>query len=163
MPLLEKMKRGWRQLFAKLTTGQRDHLVEILMEQAKEEAMEAERLRRDANQLLRFPEKHQKLLAIAEREAEHVRLLREQIKVLGLTPPEPPPPSLPEGRTLWERLVGDLEAEKEDLEKFLHAAYAVDDHYPEVAALFLRIREEEEANCHELLDLLAKTDPYAIG
>ncbi len=163
MPLLEKMKQGWRQLFARLTTDQRDYLVEILTEQAREEAMEAERLRQDANQLLRFPEKRQRLLAIAEREAEHVRLLREQIRALGLTPPEPPPPSPPEGRTLWERLVGDLEAEKEDLEKFLHAAYAVDDDYPEVAALLLRIREEEEANRQELLDLLAKTDPYAIG
>jgi len=163
MPLLEKMKQGWRQLFARLTTDQRDYLVKILKEQVQEEAMEAERLRQDANQLLRFPEKRRRLLAIAEREAEHVRLLQEQIRALGLTPPEPPPPSPPEGRTLWERLVGDLEAEKEDLEKFLHAAYAVDDDYPEVAALLLRIREEEETNRQELLDLLTKTDPYAIG
>lgn len=154
---------GWRRLFAELRTDQRERLLEILQEQALEEAAEAERLRGDAEQLSRFPEKRQRLLAIADREAEHVRLLRAQIQALGGTPLEPPPPAPREERTLWERLIGDLEAEKEDLNKLLHAAYAVEESHPAAAALLLRIRDEEEANRRELMDLLAKSDPYAIG
>ncbi len=158
----ERGKRGWRRLFAGLMTDQRERLLEILQEQVQEEAAEADRLRDDADRLSRFPEKRQRLLAIAEREAEHVRLLRGQIEALGGAPPEASPPPPPGGQTLWERLLDALQAEKEDLDKFLHAAYAVDDAYPEVATLLLRIREEEETNCQELMDLLSKTDPYSI-
>lgn len=163
MTAREKGKRGWRRLFTRLTKDQRDRLLEILQDQAQEEAAEAERLRADADRLSRFPEKQERLLAIAERETEHVRLLREQIQALGGTPLEPSPPPPRDRWTLWERLISDLEAEKEDLDKFLHAAYAVEDDYPEVAALLLRIRDEEEVNRRALMDLLAKTDPYAIG
>ncbi len=38
----------------------------------------------------------------------------------------------------------------------------VNDDYPEVVALLLRIWEEEEANRRELMDLLAKADPYPL-
>ncbi len=159
----KKEKGGWRHLFGELTVDQRERLLEILQEQALEEATEVERLRADAEGLSRFPEKRRRLLAIVEREAEHVRLLREQIRALGATPLEPRTPSPRHERTLWERLINDLEAEKEDLNTFLHAAYAVEESHPEVAALLRRIRDEEEVNRRELIDLLAKSDPYAIG
>lgn len=163
MTLTTGGKQGWRRLFSRLTTDQRERLLEILQEQALEEAAEAERFRADAEGLARVPGKRQRLLAIAEREAEHVRLLREQIETLGATPREAPPPSPRREATLWERLISDLEAEKEDLDKFLHAAYAVGEAHPDVAELLLRIRDEEDANRRELMDLLAKSDPYAMG
>ncbi|MFQ5847568.1 MAG: ferritin-like domain-containing protein [Candidatus Methylomirabilales bacterium] len=158
-----KAKGGWRRLFADLTTNQRERLLAILEEQAQEEGVEAGRLRGDAEGLRHLPEKRQQLLAIAERESEHVRLLRAQIQALGGTPPGPRSPSPRKEQTLWERLVGDLEAEKEDLNAFLHAAHAAEETDPDVAALLLRIRDEEEANRRALMELLAKSDPYAIG
>jgi rubrerythrin len=159
----KKEEGGWRRFFAEPTVDEPERPLEILQEHAVEEAAEAERFRADAEELNRFPDMQRRVLAIAEREAEHARVLREQIRALGGTPLEPTAASARHERTLWERLVNDLEAEKEDLNKFLHAAYAVKESHPEVAALLLRIRDEEDANRRELMDLLAKSDPYAIG
>lgn len=163
MAAAKKEEKGWRRFFLEPPRDQPGRLLAILQEQAVEEAAEAERFRADAEGLSRFPDMQRRVLAIAEREAGHAQLLREQIRALGATPREPPAPAARRERTLWERLVNGLEAEKEDLNKFLHAAYAVGESHPEVAALFLRIRDEEDANRRELVDLLAKSDPYAIG
>ena len=149
--------RGWRALFAALTDGQRRDIRQILAEDYAAEVRLARQLAEHAKRLSRFPDARSRLLEIAAREEEHARWLREAIERLGGTPPARVLSPV-DARTNWERLVADLEAEKADLDRYLEDAYAVERDHPEVAALLLRIRQEEEAHQREIARILARSE-----
>ena len=117
----------------------------------------ARELAEHAKRLSRFPDARSRLLEIAAREEEHARWLREAIERLGGTPPARVLSPV-DARTNWERLVADLEAEKAALDRYLEDAYAVERDHPEVAALLLRIRQEEEAHQREIARILARSE-----
>ena len=149
--------RGWRALFAALTDGQRRDIRQILAEDYAAEVRLARELAEHAKRLSRFPDARSRLLEIAAREEEHARWLREAIERLGGTPPARVLSPV-DARTNWERLVADLEAEKAALDRYLEDAYAVERDHPEVAALLLRIRQEEEAHQREIARILARSE-----
>jgi aconitate hydratase len=149
--------RGWRAFFSTLTGPQRRDVREILAEDYAAEIRFARQLAQHANRLSRYPAHRARLLAVAAREEEHARWLREAIERLGGRPPERVP-SPPDARTNWERLVDDLEAEKAALEKYLDDAYAVERDRPDIAALLLRIRAEEAAHRSEIATILARSE-----
>jgi rubrerythrin len=64
--------------------------------------------------------------------------------------------------TNWERLMVDLQTEKEGYEKLLRDAYELERDHPEIARLLLRIGEEEEAHRREITQLLARADRVAL-
>jgi len=149
--------RGWRALFATLIPSQRRDIREILAEDYAAEIRFARQLAEHANRLSRYPAHRARLLAIAAREEEHARWLREAIERLGGRPPERVP-SPPDAQTNWERLVSDLETEKAALEKYLDDAYAIERDHPDIAALLMKIRAEEAAHQAELATVLARSE-----
>jgi bacterioferritin (cytochrome b1) len=154
--------RGWRAVFARLTEGQRIDVREILAENYAAEVRHARQLAEHANALSRYPDRRTRLLDIAAREEEHARWLREAIERLGGRPSSLAP-SASDGRTNWERLISDLQEEKEAAERFLRDAYLVERDYPDIARLLERISEEEAAHERELIWLLARsTDRVAL-
>jgi bacterioferritin (cytochrome b1) len=154
--------RGWRAVFARLTEGQRIDVREILAENYAAEVRHARQLAEHANALIRYPDRRTRLLEIAAREEEHARWLREAIERLGGRPPSLVP-NAPDGRTNWERLISDLQEEKEAAERFLRDAYLVERDHPDIARLLERISEEEAAHERELICLLARsTDRVAL-
>ncbi len=151
-------RRGsWRAFFAGLTEADRRDVREILAETYAGEVRMARQLVEHANRLGRYPDRRARLLEIAAREEEHVRWLREAIERLGGRLPERVP-TPPDARTNWERLVTDLEAEKEAAEKLLADAYAVERDDPDIASLLLRIRAEEAEHQREIARILAHLD-----
>ncbi len=155
------MSNGWRALFAGLTEEQQHDVRDILAEDYAAEVRLARQLTEHANRLARHPDRRARLLEIARREEEHARWLREVLERLGGRPPERVP-SPPDVRSNWERLVTDLEAEKHALEKLLDDAYAVQRDHPEIAALLLRIRQEEAAHQREIAWVLARSDRMVL-
>lgn len=154
--------RGWRVVFARLTDGQRLDVREILAENHAAELRHARELAEHADALGRYPDRRKRLLEIAAREEEHARWLKEAIERLGGRP-RPFVPSPPDHRTNWERLIGDLQEEKEAAERFLRDAYLVEREHPDLARLLERISEEEAAHQRELVWLLARsTDRVAL-
>jgi bacterioferritin (cytochrome b1) len=154
-------KRSWRAFFAGLTEAERQDIRDILLEDYAAEIDLADQLRRHAKRLRRHEEHRARLLAIAAREQEHARWLREAIERLGGQAPEVP--SVPQdAETTWERLMIDLNAEKDAHEKLLRDAYALERDHPEIARLLLRIAEEEEAHQREIAQLLARVDRAAL-
>jgi bacterioferritin (cytochrome b1) len=154
-------RRNWRAFFAGLTEAERQDIRDILLEDYAAEIDMADQLRRHATRLRRHEEHRARLLAIAAREQEHARWLREAIERLGGQAPEIPP--VPQDAdTAWERLMIDLNAEKDAHEKLLRDAYALERDHPEVARLLLRIAEEEEAHQREIAHLLTRVDRAAL-
>ena len=154
-------KRSWRAFFAGLTEAQRRDIRDILLEDYAAEIDMADQLRRHARRLRWHDEHRQRLVAIAAREQEHARWLREAIERLsGQAPDVPPVPQ--DADTNWERLMIDLNVEKEAHEKLLRDAYALERDHPDIARLLLRIAEEEEAHRREIAQLLARVDRVAL-
>jgi rubrerythrin len=154
-------ERGWRAFFAALTEAERRDIREILAEDYAAEVEMAHQLADQAKRLGRYPDRRARLLEIAAREQEHARWLREAIERLGGRPPEPTPIPL-DALTNWERLILELEGEKEASEKLLRDAYAVERDHPEIARLLLRIGEEELAHQREIAWILAGLDRAAL-
>ena len=157
----ERARRGWRTLFARLTEGHRRDVKEILAENYTAEIRQARELAGHAERLSRYPDRRERLLAIAAREEEHARWLRETIERLAGRPPEPAT-SPADARTNWERLIGDLEAEKEAAERMLRDATLVERDHPDVARLLEQIGREEAAHQEELVWLLARSTDRVV-
>ena len=154
--------RGWRAAFARLTYGQRLDVREILAENHATEVRHARELAEHADAFVRYPDRWKRLLEIAAREEEHARWLKEAIERLGGRP-RPFVPSPPDHRTNWERLISDLQEEKEAAERLLRDAYLLERDHPDIARLLERLSEEEAAHQRELVWLLARsTDRVAL-
>jgi rubrerythrin len=153
--------RGWRAFFGGLTKAERRDLRDILLENYATEIDTAQQVSQHARRLRRHEEHRQRLLAIAAREQEHARWLREAIERLGGQAPDLVP--VPQDADMnWERLMIDLNTEKEAHEKLLRDAYAVERDHPDIARLLLRIAEEEAAHQREIAQLLARADRVAL-
>jgi rubrerythrin len=152
---------GWRGFFARLTKNGRLDLREILAEDYAAEVRHGCQLAEHAERLSRYPDRRKRLLEIAAREEEHARWLREAIERLGGRPPALVP-SAPDHRTNWERLISDLQEEKEAAERFLRDAYLLERDHPDVARLLERISEEEAAHQRELVWLLARSTDRVV-
>ncbi len=148
------MAASW---IAKLPERKKRLLLEVLKERYQDELADA-KVVEEAAKGVPYPELREVLLRIARREKRHAELLAERIKALGGTPP--PPPEVREGAT-WQELLEALESEKADRIRYIEEAYGLGD--PEIKRLFERIKEEEEQNYRELLEVLSKLDPYAEG
>lgn len=148
------MSASW---IAGLPERRKKLLLEVLKERYQDELADA-KLVEDAAKKVPYHELREVLLKIARREKQHAELLEARIKALGGTPP--PPPEVKEGAT-WQELLEALESEKADRIRYIEEAYGLGD--PETKALFERIKAEEEENYRELLEVLAKLDPYAEG
>jgi rubrerythrin len=153
--------RGWRAFFTSLSASERQDVRDILAEDYAAKIRMARQLAEHAKGLARYPDRRARLLAIAAREEEHARWLQEAIERLGGRPPQLGPTS-PDARLNWERLILDLQAEKEAYEKFLRDAYGVERDHPEIARLLLRISEEEAAHQQEVAWILGRSDRAAL-
>jgi rubrerythrin len=154
--------RGWRARLRALTRAERRHVRDILGAHYTAKIRAARRFAEDADRLGRYPDRRERLLEIAAREENHARWLRQTIQRLGGRVPERVP-SPPAARTTWERLVSDLEAEKDTLETLVDDAYAVQRDYPDVAALLLRIREEDTAHEREIASIIRPLRSHGPG
>jgi aconitate hydratase len=153
--------RSWRGFFSALTEAEQRDVREILAEDYASEIRMARQLAEHANRLSRYPDRRARLLEIAAAEEEHARWLRDAIEGLGGPPPQRVP-SAPDARTNWERLITDLEAEKEALEKYLADAYAIERDHPGIAALLRRIHAEEARHREEIAWILARSERVVL-
>jgi rubrerythrin len=141
----------------KLSESQKKRLLEVLSESYEDELRDAERAERAAAGI-HEENLRQVLRRIADRERCHAELLKQKIISLGGTPPAAP--LLPDEPT-WRDVLEAFESEKADLVRYIEDSYALND--PELQELYRRIREEEEQNYQDLLEVITKIDPYQEG
>ncbi len=147
----------WDAWLGGLSEPKRRLLLRVLAERYQDEVRDKALVEQAAQDLPVEPLR-EVLRRIARREAEHAALLAQKIRDLGGE--VPPPPEVKQEAT-WRELLAALESEKADRVAYLEEAYGLGD--PGIRDLFARIKEEEEQNYRELLEVLSRIDPYAEG
>jgi rubrerythrin len=154
------LDKGWRQFFEAIKPDYHQYLLEMLRQVYLEEALDVRQFIQDAEYMY-YPQFRERLRRIAAEEQRHVTWLRDTLLALGAEVPAVE--SFPKAaRNAWEALLMDLEEEKRtymDLLEAMHIAEHVD---PEIAEGLRRIREEEQRHREEILDMVAKSDPYIL-
>ncbi|MBI3303192.1 MAG: ferritin-like domain-containing protein [Deltaproteobacteria bacterium] len=160
MSLTSTLHEGWRHFLEALHPDDRQKLVEMLREEYIEEAQDVVQFTRHAQRMY-YPQFRERLLRIAAEEQAHVQWLREKILALGGDIPQLSfTPKV--GKNSWECLLMDLEEEKRCCSNLLQRMHAAEHADPEIAEGLRRMREEEKRHREEILDMLMKSDPYAL-
>jgi rubrerythrin len=160
MALKDLLFASWQRFFNTLQPDHRQRLIEILRDQYVDEAKDVVQFHGHARRMT-YPHFRERLLRIAEEEKAHVTWLHDTIRALGGEVPQLTV-TPKNGKNSWECLRMDVEEEKQDCTALLEQLNALDPEYPEIAEGLRRIREDEKRHREELLDLLLKSDPYAL-
>lgn len=161
MALTDMLTARWQRFLDALRPDQRQRLLEILRDEYLDEAKDVVQFEVHARRMT-YPHFRERLLRIAEEEKAHVTWLKEQILALGGEVPETTF-TVKTGKNSWECLLMDVEEEKRDCTAMLEHLYTVAEHAdPKIAEGLRRIREDEKRHREEILDLLLKSDPYAV-
>jgi len=151
---------GWQHFLQGLHGEDHQKLLESLREEYVEEARDVAQFTQHAGRMY-YPQLWERLLRIAAEERAHVEWLREKILALGGDIPSLL--SMPKsGKNSWECLLMDLDEEKRSCEALLERMHTAEPIDPEIAEGLRRMREEEKRHRHEILDMLTKSDPYAL-
>ena len=158
--LKKTLHEGWRHFFDALLPDQRQMLVDLLREAYREEAQDVLQFSQHAPRLP-YPQFRERLLRIAEEERTHLEWLRDKLLALGAELPDVSvTPKAP--KNAWGALLMDLEEEKRSYADLLEAMHLAEQVDPEIAEGLRRIREEERLHREEILEMLAKIDPYTL-
>lgn len=160
MALKGILSTGWRWLLESVLPDDRPGLVEMLCWAYVDEAKDVMQLTEHARRMA-YPQFRERLLRIAVEEQTHVQWLQEKILALGGAVPQITVP-LRNGKNSWECLRIDVEEEKRDHAILLEQILEIEDVDPELAEGLRRIRTEERRHRAELLDMMLKSDPYAL-
>ncbi|HXG18795.1 MAG TPA: ferritin family protein [Methylomirabilota bacterium] len=161
MTLTDVLSTGWQHFLNTLQPDRRQRLLEILRDEYIDEAKDAVQFEEHARRMA-YPHLRERLLRIAEEEKAHVAWLKEQILALGGEAPHTTF-TVKNGKNSWECLLLDVEEEKRDCATMLEHLYSVVERAdPAIAEGLRRIREEEKRHREEILELLLKSDPYAL-
>ena len=151
---------GWRRLFG-LAPDAGQRALEILRQHYVAESQHIERYKEHASKM-QYPQFRDRLLAIAEDEAEHVKRLAEQIKLLGGRVPGVPPIPVTE-KNSWQYLVDDLKEEQNCAADLIAQAQSIRDELPQVAATLDRINEDGKRHRSAIRDMLMRSDPQSLS
>jgi phage shock protein A len=103
------------------------------------------------------------LKQLAAAEEDQRDRLRQALEAVGAPAPPVASELLPR-RALnhWARLVQDLEAHQEAVQRFRELAMRFAESFPRTAGLFDELCREEETHCEDLRALIARADPQAL-
>jgi rubrerythrin len=162
MALTDLLSIGWRQFLTALQSDQRQRLLEVLHDEYTDEAKDVVQFEEHARRITYPHYFRERLLRIAEEEKAHVKWLQDKIQALGGEIPQTTF-TVKNGKNSWESLLMDVEEEKRDSTSRLEQLYTVvEPADPEITAGLRRIREDEKRHREEIMDLLLKSDPYAL-
>jgi aspartate/methionine/tyrosine aminotransferase len=103
------------------------------------------------------------LRQLAAAEEERRDRLRQALEAAGAQVPSAAPETPPRGAlSHWARLVQDLEAHRDAVQRFRELAIRFAESFPQTAGLFDELCREEAAHCEDLRALIARADPQAL-
>jgi rubrerythrin len=158
--LLSALYRGWRQCCDALHPDPHPTLLEALRDTYLATAHTVTQFTQDAERM-EYPQFRAQLLRMAAEGQGHVTWLHDTLLARGEALPTCtcPPTVAP---TSWAALVKEVAAERRAYEALLEPMQLAEQADPEIAEGFRRLRAAKQQHREVLLDMLVKSDPYAL-
>jgi hypothetical protein len=158
--LLSALQRGWQQCCDALHPDPRPTLLEALRDTYLATAHTVAQFTQDAERM-EYPQCRARLLCMAAEDQAHVTWLRDTLLAHGgAIPTGACPPTV--APTSWAALLRDMAAERRAYEALLEPMHLAEQADPEMAEGFRRLRAAKQQHREALLDMLVKSDPYAL-
>jgi rubrerythrin len=159
--LLSALRRGWQQGCAALHPAPRPTLLEALRDTYLATAHTVTQVTQDAERM-EYPQFRARLLQMAAEDQGHVTWLRDTLLARGGALPTGacPPTGAP---TSWAALLRELAAARRAYDALLGPMQLAEQADPELAAGFRRLRAATQRHRAGLLEMLVKSDPYALA
>jgi rubrerythrin len=158
--LLSALHSGWQQCCNALHPNPHPTLLEALHDTYLAAAHSVTQFTQDAERM-EYPQFRARLLRMAAEDQEHVTWLRDTLLAHGgAIPTGACPPTV--APTSWAALLRDVAAERRAYETLLEPMHLAEQADPEMAEGFSRLRAAKQQHREALLDMLVKSDPYAL-
>ena len=149
----------WRKAFG---SAGRDAVLSVLRHRYVREKQHAMRYRQHAERMS-YPQFQDALLSIAAEEELHAQWLAAKIFDLGEKLPDVIPIHVPREQNSWFYLRTDLEEERRCCGELQNNLSAINDDFPETAALLKIIENDGKRHRAEIRDMLARSDPQSVA
>jgi len=158
--LLSVLHIGWRQCCDALHPDPHPTLIEALRDTYLATAHTVTQFIQDAERM-EYSQFRAQLLRMAAEDQGHVTWLHDTLLARGEALPTCtcPPTVAP---TSWAALVREVAAERRAYEALLEPMQLAEQADPEMAEGFRRLRAAKQQHREVLLDMLVKSDPYAL-
>jgi rubrerythrin len=151
---------GWQQCCDALHPAPHPTLLEALRDTYLAAAHTVTQFTQDAERM-EYPQFRARLLRFAAEEQGHVTWLRDTLLARGgAIPTRACPPTV--APTSWAALRREMAAEWRAYEALLEPMHLAEQADPEMAEGFRRLRAAKQQHREGLLDMLMKSDPYAL-
>jgi rubrerythrin len=158
--LLSAFHSGWQQCCDALHPDPHPTLLEALRDTYLATAHTVTQFTQDAERM-EYPQFRARLLRMAAEDQGHVTWLRDTLLAHGgAIPTRACPPTV--APTSWEALLRELAAEWHAYEALVEPMHLAEQADPEIAEGFRRLRAAKLLHREALLDMLVKSDPYAL-
>jgi rubrerythrin len=158
--LLSALHSGWQQCCDALHPDPHPTLLEALRDTYLAAAHTVTQITQDAERM-EYPQFRARLLRMAAEDQEHATWLRDTLLARGGgIPTSACPPTV--APTSWEALLRDVAAERRAYEALMEPMHLAEQADPEMAEGFRRLRAAKQQHGEALLDMLVKSDPYAL-
>jgi hypothetical protein len=159
--LLSALHRGWHQGCDALHPAPQPTLLEALRDTYLATAHTVTQVTQDAARM-EYPQFRARLLRMAAEDQEHVTWVRETLLARGgALPTGACPPTV--APTSWAALLREMAAARHAYDALLGPMQLAEQTDPEMAAGFRRLRAVTQQHREALLDMLVKSDPYALA
>jgi rubrerythrin len=158
--LLSALHSGWQQCCDALHPDPHPTLLEALRDTYLAAAHTATQFTQDAEGM-EYPQFRARLLRMAAEDQGHVTWLRDTLLARGGAIPTHACPSTV-APTSWVALLREMAAERRAYEALLEPIQLAEQADPEIAEGFRRLRAAKQRHREVLLDMLVKSDPYAL-
>jgi hypothetical protein len=158
--LLRALYSGWQQCCDALHPAPHPTLLEALRDTYVAAAHTVTQFTLDAERM-EYPQFRARLLHMAAEDQGHVTWLRDTLLAHGgAIPTRACPPTV--APTSWAALLREVAAERRAYEVLLEPMQLAEQVDPEMAEGFRRLRAAKQQHREVLLDMLVKSDPYAL-
>ena len=159
--LLSALRRGWHQGGEALHPDPHPRLLEARRDTDLATLHTVTQVTQDAGRM-EYPQFRARLLQMAAEDQGHVTWLRETLLAHGgVLPTGACPPTV--APTSWAALLREMAAARHTYDALLEPMHLAEQADPEMAAGFRRLRAVTQQHRAGLLEMLVKSDPYALA
>jgi bacterioferritin (cytochrome b1) len=151
----------WLEALLGTSDADRQAVIAILQRRYVREKQQAMRYRQHAERM-RYPQFRATLIRLAEEEEKHAEKIADKLSALGAGLPDVVPVHVAHESNSWHYLKTDLDEEQRCAGE-LHEGLSGAPEFADVIELLTSIERDGSRHRAEIRDMLARSDPQAVG